>query len=534
PSYLSRTGPGTYGTQANVDTAGMGAYAWLGASNVSHIIYVKSAQLHYKTLTSAGTLQSTSTRVDSNGVNAVAIPHTRPVPYMSGADEIVTCLFTNASGHLKAVNITNGTPGAEQTVTTSPVLIDPGASGGQASVLSADVAGTTVHAIWSDAATGNVMHSEREHGGSWSAPDTLDAPATDAFYVYGRIYDTGAGTVLGYTYAVNFTDDSVDLWYNELPVTVAGADATVSAATVTRTVSVGVPTTRAGATAAPGTVARTVTIGAPTLVAGAGATVSAATVARTVTVGVPALVAGTGVTVTPATVARTVVVGVLAVSAGGSATVTPATVALQAVVPTPSVSAQVAATATPATVAGSVAVGTPTGHAAANVAPATIVRAVTVPAPTVAAATTVAPATVTRTVAIAAPTVTAAAAGVATPATVARTITIGTPTVVANASAAATPATLSRTVTIGPATATITTTAAPPTVTATVAIGTPTGVAAVVLTPVTLTRLIALATPTVSAVIVPEVPPPAYATVGHTNPAVVQNQPRGRMEVSHQ
>jgi hypothetical protein len=226
PYYKSRSGFGNYGTQTQIDSTGASPAAWLGNNNVSHIFYNKTTQLHYKTLSSSGTLQGTSTRIDTNGIStAVAISHMRPIPYMNSGTEHITAIFVNSTHDLKAVNITGGTPGSEETITTTDVKNDnPQVTGSQAYLITGDVDGTTVHAVWVDNATENILHSSRPHGGSWSTPDTLFTAGSEIVdYVYARVVTYPSGRkVLAYIYSTDFTADVVNVYYNELLISGGG------------------------------------------------------------------------------------------------------------------------------------------------------------------------------------------------------------------------------------------------------------------------------------------------------------------------
>jgi hypothetical protein len=219
PSYRSRTSAGSYGTQADVDSSGLHPAAILDSNNNSHIIYIKSSQLHYKKLTSGGTLDSSSTRMDSGGVNTTApIAHAAPQAYVNGGNTYVGALFANGSGIAKFVLMTNGTPGSEETVSASAVVLDPGATVNQSAILSLAVDPTngTFHAIWSQVSNSDVMYSSRPIGGAWSTPVSIAAPASAPAWVYCRV-NTYPNTlrVLSYNYSLEIDDDQTNIFYDE-------------------------------------------------------------------------------------------------------------------------------------------------------------------------------------------------------------------------------------------------------------------------------------------------------------------------------
>lgn len=207
---------GNEGTQNTLDSGGISPAAALGPSNVSYVIYKSGSTLQFRTLSSIGSL-SGATRVDTNGTHSEPIPHAKPIIYTNGGDTIVTCLFLNASAHLKAVDIVNGTPGAEQTITTTAVMANPDSTANQSAVITGDVDGTTVHAFWSDSATGDLMHSSRAHGGSWSTPAGVSAVnallTTGVYWVYAKTLSGVIG--LRYSDGFDVTNELNDIWYAE-------------------------------------------------------------------------------------------------------------------------------------------------------------------------------------------------------------------------------------------------------------------------------------------------------------------------------
>jgi hypothetical protein len=231
-SYVSRPkGANTTSSgKSTIDAAGMSPAAMLDSNNVSHILFKKSSQLHYKKLTSGGTLDGSSTRVDANGVHTEPIPHAAPQPWVNGGNTYVGCLFTNSSAHLKFVLMTNGTPGSEETITTSAVLHNPGATGGQGAVitLAVDPVNGTMHALWIDSTSGDVMYATRPHGSTWSTPSALQNPAFTPAWVYAKV-NTYPSTlrVLSYNWVSEVDDNQNNAWYGEVVIAGGGGGHTV-------------------------------------------------------------------------------------------------------------------------------------------------------------------------------------------------------------------------------------------------------------------------------------------------------------------
>lgn len=225
--YRSRTNSTTFGTITNIDgTAALFPTAVLASDNVTWILYKKTGtpnQLHYKKLTSGGTLDGTSTRVDTNGVSAHAdhvVPYAAPVAYDVGADKVVSIIFTNASEQLRCVDIVNGTPGSEQTVTTDTIAGDEGTTTSLQSLLALAVDGTTLYALWVNLPDWDIKYSKREYGGSWSAPVNLyTTGTTEIAYVTAAIVEHSGAKYLGYTYDLGpHGDDDANVLYNRLSI----------------------------------------------------------------------------------------------------------------------------------------------------------------------------------------------------------------------------------------------------------------------------------------------------------------------------
>lgn len=223
PSYRSRSGSGSYGTQADVDSSGQHPAAIIDTNNISHILYRKATnQLHYKKLTSTGTLDGASTRVDTNSTHTVPIAHAAPQPWVNGGNTYVGCLFIDGNADLKFVLLTNGVAGSEETVTTNTVLTNPGATTNDAAIitLAVDPVTGTMYALWSEAATNAVMYAERPAGGAWSSPVAVDSPSFVPSWVYAKVNTRpDSSRVLGYTFSENVDDDNTTIWFNKVELT---------------------------------------------------------------------------------------------------------------------------------------------------------------------------------------------------------------------------------------------------------------------------------------------------------------------------
>src|SRR5690606_26962860 len=111
--------------------------------------------------------------------------------------------YTTNAGILRAVTLTDGVLGPEQAVSENAVLEDPSVATNDAAVAHLAIDGTTVHALWTDDASGDILHGRRALGGGWSAPETArSSGGSVAWWVYGNVYVRGGRRRLGFTYDV--------------------------------------------------------------------------------------------------------------------------------------------------------------------------------------------------------------------------------------------------------------------------------------------------------------------------------------------
>lgn len=492
----------TYITDTN--TSIVRPSAVVGENDTTYLFYRDhtNGQVRYRTITSTGTVNA-SARVDSGGAGATddyfnnVVP---PVFYMDGSTPVAVVGFVNASNQLRTVEVRGGVVQSEQVVSTDTVTLNPlnsvGAStANQGPAAALAVHGTTLYALWGDNTSGDLYYATRANGGSWSARTLLaDTGASKAVHwLYAKVNTKpNSNKVLSFTYDIGpHGDDEGEINYNELALA-SGTDATVSAITISRTVSIAGQTVSAGTgasvspttisrtvaiagaagisvTATPVTISRTVSIAGQTLVAGTGATVSPATISRTVaiagatsisvtatpvtisrTVSIAGqtLVAGTGVSVSPTTITST---ASMAGAASISVTVSPTTISRTVSIAGPAISAGGSATALPVTISGTVSIagqGVSAGSGAA-ISPPTVFLTASIAGATVQAggSASVSPATISRTVSF--PGATRAAGQTVTVTTITSTVAMGVPTVLAPVSAQVLATTVASTVTIG-------------------------------------------------------------------------------------
>jgi len=247
PQFRSRTNSSTLGSVTDVDSTGVNPSAvLLPNEHDTMIIYEKSNQVHYKKLTSSGTLDSSSTRVDASGLqtgsSGAVVAYAAPVAYLgpNGTDVVVSVLFIDVNGDLRSVDIVNGTPGSESVVTTNNPAADVGTTTSLQGVIALAVHGTTLHAVWADGTSYDVLHASKPYGQSWSGTDTLynTAGGEDVDWVSAAVVTHSGQTYLGYTYYVGpFTEDAGTTYYNRLSLVsnIAGSATLAATSNLTTT-----------------------------------------------------------------------------------------------------------------------------------------------------------------------------------------------------------------------------------------------------------------------------------------------------------
>lgn len=221
-AYRQRLGPDSYGPKASVgDTRG----SWtapvpvVGADDVTHLFYQDDLahRLYWRTLTVGGDL-SDATRIDASGTSEVPIPHTNAVRYDDAGSEVVVIAYLDADGALRSVTIRDGTVGDAQVISAEPVMEDPDITGNDGAVAHLAIDGTTVHAVWSDRSTGDILHAELPRGGSWSSATRLwDSGEDGAFWLYASAYERVGRRRLGFTYDIGpHPDDRGRIEFDEI------------------------------------------------------------------------------------------------------------------------------------------------------------------------------------------------------------------------------------------------------------------------------------------------------------------------------
>ena len=227
-AVVRRDPAGTHGSPVVVDptVATTAPRLVKGTGDRTYVFYKTEAsnQLWFRSLSPTGAL-SAPTRVDTGGTHSIETPLTNVVSYADGGDEVLVVLFAGPDAILRSVHIRNGVPGPEEVVSSTPVTIDPGVTTNNAAVAHLAVVGTTVIAMWSDAANGNVYSDQRLDVGQWGADqlrvDTGPGTTSNVQYVYTNVLrQTGSQATVAFTYDVGPTvDDDSNIFYGQFTAT---------------------------------------------------------------------------------------------------------------------------------------------------------------------------------------------------------------------------------------------------------------------------------------------------------------------------
>ena len=221
--YRRRSADGAWGVKSSVDlTSGSwtSPVSVTGSDDVTHLFYKDHLRhrLYWRTLGRDGTL-SGPVRIDASGTSAQVTPQTNAVAFEDGARrQVIVIAFASAAGILTSVTITGGAVGAERPISTASVMENPGITDNGGAVAHLAIDGTTVHALWSDATTGDIEHAVRAADGSWSAGRKAWASGkSEAHWVYAAVFERQRRRRLGFTYdAGPHPDDTGRIHYDDI------------------------------------------------------------------------------------------------------------------------------------------------------------------------------------------------------------------------------------------------------------------------------------------------------------------------------
>ena len=230
-ALVKRSASGSYGTPIVIDTRTATTAPQLikGSGDMTHLFYKDHTnnRVYWRTLTTSGTL-SAPVRVDSGGTHKLETAITNAVAFVDNGVQVLVVAFADPSGILRSVEIRNGVVGPEQVVSATAVTTNPGPTTNLAAVAHLAVAGTTVVAMWSDAANGHVYRDQRRSGGSWGTDvitvDTGSGTSKAAWYVYANTLGQSADRArIGFTYDLGpHVDDDSNIMYDEVSISTSG------------------------------------------------------------------------------------------------------------------------------------------------------------------------------------------------------------------------------------------------------------------------------------------------------------------------
>lgn len=204
-SYKKRATNGTYGTRQTLVSANncVGASPVTGAGDLTYVYYkdLTADALVYKTLTAAGVLSAATTVASGTAISSQSVPHTNPIYYDDAGTEVIGIAYTNDAGVLKYREIRGGVLQTEETISSAAVTQNPGSTDSQSAVAHLAVDGTTVHALWSRAADGDLMHDSRVLGTGWGT-ETVEwaSGGSTGWYIYCDVVTIGTDVKLAYIY----------------------------------------------------------------------------------------------------------------------------------------------------------------------------------------------------------------------------------------------------------------------------------------------------------------------------------------------
>ncbi len=215
---------GVYGAKISVDVdsgSWTGPRLVSGSDDTTHLFYKDDLDHHvyWRTIAPDGEL-SRATQVDADGSSQEPIPHTHPVVFEVDGQEVIAFAMANGDDQLAAVTIVDGALEPEETLSDDPVLQNPPVLLNEGAVAHVALAGTTVHAVWTDDATGAVLHRSKAASQPWSEVATLwSMPDANASWLYCTVLTNFGCPRLGCTLDVGPHEDDIgDIQYLEFPL----------------------------------------------------------------------------------------------------------------------------------------------------------------------------------------------------------------------------------------------------------------------------------------------------------------------------
>lgn len=221
--YKRRTAVNTYTAKTTLNDGAIdvtGPACVVGAGDLTYLFYKDKTggSLVYRTITSTGTISGKTTVATGASISTQSMPHTRPIYYDDAGTEVIGIAYINSTDILKYRELRNGVLQTEETISSAALTRNPGTTDSQAVVACLAVDGKDVHAMWSDATTGDLMRDTRVFGTGWGTDVNVWASGGQTgWYVYCDVVTTGGKVKLIYTYDQGFhVDDASNITYNEV------------------------------------------------------------------------------------------------------------------------------------------------------------------------------------------------------------------------------------------------------------------------------------------------------------------------------
>jgi hypothetical protein len=234
-AYRQRTAPGIYGTK--FDLGQDIAVNWtapasiLGAGDLTYVFYKNNntSTLVYRTLTASGTLSAAIPCATATANDHIS--NTNAVYWDDAGVENIAIAYADSSDILKLVRFAGGVQQTTETISLAAITMDPGSVTNGGSVAHLANHGSTLYAIWSDGASGDVLMRVRTSGTWGSVIRLWDSGTNAAWYTYNNVLVRKDGTVsLAFVWDVTHGVDVSDVRYSEYRI--AGGQVGAPTATI--------------------------------------------------------------------------------------------------------------------------------------------------------------------------------------------------------------------------------------------------------------------------------------------------------------
>jgi hypothetical protein len=232
-AFKRRTGTNTYTAKTTFNDGAVNVTApkaVVGENDVTYVFYKDNTAdaLVYRTVSSTGTVSARTVVASGTAIASDTIPHTNPIYYDDGGVEVIGIAYINDSDILKYRELRDGVLQTEETISSTALTTNPGATDSQSAVAHLAVDVTTVYAMWSRLSDGDLIKRVRTLGSGWGSESTMWASGGGTgWYIYSDVVTEGTDVKLIYTYDWGtHVDDASNTTYNEEVLRQAGGGTT--------------------------------------------------------------------------------------------------------------------------------------------------------------------------------------------------------------------------------------------------------------------------------------------------------------------